>query len=56
MPDTVQRESIDRLERPDQFVQPDQPKQPEKRKQPKQPLHFQLICTQHLRTQPGLLT
>lgn len=38
MPDTVQRESIDRPERPEQ------------------PLHFQLICKQRLRTQPGLLT
>ena len=24
--------------------------------QPEQPLHFQPICTQRLRTQPGLLT
>ena len=24
--------------------------------QPEQPLHFQLICKQRLRTQPGLLT
>ena len=41
MPDTVQRESIDRPERPER---------------PEQTLHFQLICKQRLRTQPGLLT
>jgi len=38
MPDTVQRESIDRPERPER---------------PEQTLHFQLICKQRLRTPPG---
>ena len=53
MPDTVQRESIDRPERP---VQPVQPVQSEQPKLPEQPLHFLLTCKQRLRTQPGLLT